>query len=128
MTHPASATRRIPRKNPFILRDSHGCLQANILAVLREIGVIIPALMDRECLLPLQIGTADAAYQSLSQHQAAVLDWGQHRDSRAELPRRCQAGQLEVKRADLHATYTIYGLVFAHNGDTQQHDGFPGVF
>ena len=83
--------------------------------------------MDGEGLLPLQIGAADAAHHALAQHQPVVLYWSQHRHSGAELSRCSRTGELEVQSADLYAAHTVYGLIIAHDGDTQQHGGLPGI-
>ena len=89
--------------------------------------LFLSSLMDGERLLTVQIGTVDAAHQSIRQQKTAVLNGSQNGNGGAELPLRRGIGQLEVQRAELHAADAVYAPIAAHDGDAQQHGGFPGT-
>ena len=64
----------------------HGLVQADIPLGACVVFVIVSPLMDGERLLTVQIGTVDAAHQSIRQQKTAVLNGSQHGNGGAELP------------------------------------------
>ena len=93
-------------------------MQADIPLGAGVIFVIVSPLVNDKCLLAVQIGAVDTAYQSIRQQETAVLNRGQNGNGGAELSIRCGIGQLEVQCADLYAADTVYSSVTAYDGNT----------
>ena len=102
-------------------------MQADIPLGACVIFVIVSSLMDGERLLTVQIGTVDAAHQSIRQQKTAVLNGSQNGNGGAELSLQGGIGKLEIQGAELYPAHAVHRSVAPHNGDTQQHSRFPSV-